>query len=200
MGFTIVPDKATGDVFTEANWDTHIRDNFNTGVPVLIASTTLGASAASITFSSIPQTWAHLRAVGYIRGDSATVSQDGLVRFNGDSGSNYDRQYMSAAGAAVGAGENFGITSGLVIIHPSASAPANLFSGFVLDIPHYTSTAGNKTAFTEASHKIGTASGNLNTALYMMAWRNNAAITQVAFLPGTGNFVAGSRISLYGMP
>ncbi len=27
--YTTVPDKATGDVLTEANWDTHIKDNIN---------------------------------------------------------------------------------------------------------------------------------------------------------------------------
>ncbi len=29
MAFTVVPDKATGDTVTEANWDTHLRDNIN---------------------------------------------------------------------------------------------------------------------------------------------------------------------------
>lgn len=29
LSFTTVPDKATGDIFTEAMWDTYIRDNIN---------------------------------------------------------------------------------------------------------------------------------------------------------------------------
>src|SRR5688572_24681195 len=99
MGFTTVPDKAGGDVFTEAMWDTYIRDNMNTGMPVILGETSLGASAASITYSGLPSGWKHLYLAGYSRGDAVATNVAVNVRFNSDSGANYDYQYMLASGA-----------------------------------------------------------------------------------------------------
>jgi hypothetical protein len=199
VGFTVVPDKANGDVFTEAMWDTYIKDNFNTGVPVLLGSSTLGGTAASVSFSSISQSWNHLLVLGYARGDTAATFIDLIMRFNSDSGANYDRQYLVGSAAGASAGENFATTGVSPATVSAASAAANLFGGFSIWIPFYTSTANNKTAVCEWGHKFGTSSGNIVIGTSAFFWRSNSAITDVLLAPNTGSFVAGSRFSLYGM-
>lgn len=200
MGFTTVPDKATGDVFTEAMWDTFIKDNFNTGVPVLLGSVLLGATTASLNLSSIPQTHGSLMLVWCARGDVAAVNTFCAVRFNGDSGANYDRQFQSVSNNAGGAGENFAQTSVNVGNIPGASATANLFNGGWMSIPNYTSAIANKIFTCVLMEKTANAAGGVDVVESLGAWRSNAAITQITLLPGSGNFIAGSRFSVYGTP
>lgn len=200
MPWTSVPDKATGDVFTEAMWDTFVRDNLNTGVPVVLANSTLVASAASISFTGINQTFAHLMVVAYLRGDTAAASTTLNLRFNGDAGANYDNQLAFGSAATVGAIETFAATqlrSGTI---PANTAGANLFGAQHITIPHYAQASNNKAVSAQSAHKTGTASGNMGVEAHAGFWRSNSAITQVALLPAAGNFVAGSRVTLYGVP
>ena len=68
MPFTTVPDKASGSTFTEANWDTHIRDNLNymkevaygqmtsdlTVTATTAAAAQTVASAGAVTYEAVP--------------------------------------------------------------------------------------------------------------------------------------------------
>ncbi len=200
MAWTSVPDKATGDVFTEAMWDTYIRDNLNTGVPVVLANSTLVGAAASISFTGINQTFAHLLVVAYLRGDTAAATVNTLMRFNGDSGANYDYQTVRGAASTTSAVEVFATTGILVGQVPANTAAANLFSAHQITIPHYAQASNNKASSSQHVMKIGTASGNLNVEGQAGFWRSNSAITQVSLTPAAGNFVAGSRVTLYGVP
>lgn len=200
MGFTTVPDKASGDVFTEAMWDTYIKDNLNTGIPVLLASSTLGASAASIDLTGIPQDWAHLNLIAYLRGDTAANTIALRLRFNADTGSNYDRQHMLAYATTVESAEAFGETSAFVGDAPAATATANVFSALTIDIPYYSQATNNKSATTSWADKYGVTTEDLVVGSAAIFWRSVAAITQVTLFPASGNFVSGSRVSLYGMP
>lgn len=200
MPWTSVPDKATGDVFTEAMWDTYIRDNLNTGVPVVLANSTLVAAAASISFTGINQTFAHLLVVAYLRGDTVAVSTNAMLRFNGDAGANYDYQLLDGSAATASAGEAFAQTSLTAGLAAAASAGANLFSAHHITIPHYAQASNNKAASINSALKTGTASGNLVCRAVAGFWRSNSAITQVSLTPAAGNFVAGSRVTIYGVP
>lgn len=200
MGFTSVPDKASGDVFSESMWDTYIKDNLNTGIPVLLAEETLSGTQASIDFASIAQDWSHLSLVGYLRGDTAATSASVAIRFNGDSGSNYDRQYLAGSGATATAVETFGASSAQIGECAAASASANLFSGLVIDIPHYAQPDNNKSAVSAWALKVSTSTGGMAAGRIAAFWRSSAAITQVTIFPTAGSFITGSRLSLYGMP
>jgi len=61
-----------------------------------IATTTLGSSATSYTFTSIPSTYTDLVIVAQIKGDTTTYLN---LRFNGDTGSNYSRTTLSGNGS-----------------------------------------------------------------------------------------------------
>ncbi len=200
MGFTTVPDKAAGDVFTEAMWDTYIKDNFNTGIPVVLGNTTLGANAASIDFTGIPPDWAHLLVVAYLRGDVGAVATPINVRFNSDTGNNYDRQYDLGTGSTASAGESFAQTWAQVGNCAGGNAGANLFGALTLDIPFYSQASNNKVISSSWAGKWGTSSGNMESGMMSAFWRSSAAITTVSLMPTSGNFVSGSRVTLYGMP
>lgn len=200
MGWTLVPDKAAGDVFTAAMWNNYIAANINTGLCVQLADTVLVGTSAAITFASIPQAFSHLRIVGYARTDGAVTVQDMLMRFNGDSGANYDRQYLSGAVSTAAAGESFGTTGLGVSSVPGASAAANLFAPFDIVTPYYSQGSNHKASVSCWAYKYGTASGNLGVGMMSHFWRSAAAITQVSLHPTSGNFVAGTRVTLYGMP
>jgi hypothetical protein len=203
VGFTTVPDKTDGDVFTAAMWDTHIKDNFNTGVPVLFGSTTLLADTAQVTFAAIPQTHQHLWIDWYGRISQAAVSGSIHLQINDDASAQYDSEYINALGATASAGEFFAVSNGETtgMLCPGASAAANLFAGGSIIIPHYTGGSNQKSGVTTAAAKYGTSSGQMETRQVGWTYRSTSAITQLEFIAGGGsNLVTGSRFSLFGMP
>lgn len=203
MGFTTVPDVATGDVFTEAMWDTYVKDNFNTGVPVVLADTTLASPAANIVLASIPGDWAHLMVEVYLRCEQAITITGAAWRFNADATASYDIQYMQGGAGTAAAGEAFAQThdNALSVFCPGTSATANVFAASTIYIPDYADTTKNKMAIVESGAKWGTTTGTLLTRQSVVAWRNNAAITRMEFFNlSVANLSAGSRVTLYGMP
>jgi hypothetical protein len=196
--FVTVPDKALNDLFTEAMWDTYIKDDLNTGVVRPIAEATLTGTAASIDITSIAASWSHLFVVLFARSDTAAGNSAPTLRFNGDAGANYDHQSVRGNANAASAAETFAATSARLGTIPANTAGANLFGGIGILIPHYAG-ANNKTFWSVCAHKQGTATGNLIMDVYSGFWRSNAAITQVTLFPGAGNFATGTRATLYGM-
>jgi hypothetical protein len=202
MAFTSVPDKAAGDIFTEAMWDTYIMDNFNSGVLRKLADTTLGVAAASIDMTSIPQTFAHLKLELYLRTDVAAAADNVRVRFNGDTAANYDAHSGHFTGAGSGSTESIGQTAIVLYEHATGStATANEFGKFEVIIPHYTGTTSRKGTHSFGGRKTTDASLGGGVIFTHGGWRSTAAITQVTILPGSGaNLAAGSRVTLYGVP
>ena len=170
------------------------------GLPVMIANTTLSDLAASISFSSIPSHYAHLRVVAYLRSNTVATSTSTLLRFNADSGANYDVQYLQGLGAATAAAEGFAATSASVGPIPANTAGANLFGVHSMVIPHYANAINNKALVNSTGYKFGTAASNMSASIFAAFWRSNAAITQVTITPGAGNLVSGSRATLWGWP
>lgn len=170
-------------------------------LPVMIANTTLGSDAANIDFQSIPSHYGHLRLVLYVRSTEAAAGTTLLVRFNGDTGSNYDSQKLTGSAATAAAVETFGGTAALGPKIPGSTAGANLFAGVIIDIPDYANTVNNKSCSLRSSHKSGTATTNLEVWRQAGFWRSNNAITQVTIVNSAGsNLASGSRATLYGLP
>lgn len=183
----------------EAMWDTYIRDNLNSGVPVVLANSTLVASAASISFTGINQTFAHLLVIAYLRGDTASSLVTIIQRFNNDSAANYDWQNLGGNGATASGAESFATTGGFDTA-PAGTAPANLFASIRMVIPHYAQATNNKAIIRNREAKSGTSSLSLSTGLSAGFWRSNAAINRVTILPATGNWAAGSAATVLGLP
>ena len=200
MTYVVVPDKAVGDIFTETMWDVSIKDNMNKGVLRPIGDNLLSSGAASVSFSSIAADWAHLLAILFIRMEGLVTFASANIRFNNDSGANYDWVDMAnTAATTMNSIESFAqtvISMGNNNL-PGASAGANLYGSVYMLIPNYANSSNHKLVTGLVGGKSGTSTGNLRATEFSGFWRSTAAINRVDFFSGSGNFTAGSRFALF---
>ena len=165
----------------------------------LISTTVLASPAASVTFSSLSTSAAdykHLQIRAISRSDVASSYVDTRVKLNGDTTTgNYSTHEFYGAGSGTPASGGAGPYYPPGIAYSSgASAAANAFGAFVIDILDFASTSKNKTL---RGLSGVTATSNL-VDLRSVGWYSTAAITSIE-LNTSGNFIAGSRFSLYGL-
>lgn len=161
---------------------------------VLLQRITLSVDTASVTFSSIPQTgYTDLKIVASARLDVNDVQLK--MYFNADTTTaNYSWRRIYGDGASAVSDSGTNLISGSV--NP-ANFTALTFGNMEAYIPNYTS--GNKKSVSTDQ----VTENNATTAYVTMGaslWQGTAAITSITLLPNTsGNFVAGSSFSLYGI-
>jgi hypothetical protein len=156
---------------------------------VAIATTTLGSAASSITFSSIPGTYTDLRLV-FVGTSAANVP--GEMRFNGDSGSNYSRTYLSGNGSSASSSRDTNQTN----ISMGASAITSTPMMNTVDIFSYAGSAYKTCLITSSDDRNGSGTVDRQVAL----WRSTSAITQIRLTVDlTANFTAGTTATLYGI-
>jgi hypothetical protein len=162
-----------------------------------IAFVTAAGGEKTLTFSSIPQTFASLQL--RVLGRSTNASNDDLafVRFNGSS-AGYAWHLLYGDGASVSASGASSSSSGSWAVYvPANNYNASMFGVSIIDLHDYSSTTRNTTAriFTGMNTNGGASQVMLNSAL----WNNAAAVTSVSLTMTTGNFAAGSAVALYGL-
>jgi hypothetical protein len=165
----------------------------------VISDTTLGAGAASIDITSIPADFKSLKLILTGRGDTASTSIAVTMRLNNDSGGNYDYQYDQGSGATANAGEAQAQTSGQIGGLSAASAPANVAGAITVELPDYAGTTFQKSYIGIGGYKTSTAAGAIASTRWFGAWRNTAAISRITILASSGNFIVGTRATLYGI-
>jgi len=159
-----------------------------------IASTTLGSSAATYTFSSIPGTFTDLVLLSSLRGDRSGVNwEDVWFRFNSDTGTNYSRTYLYGNGSSAGSGRDTSASIMRVMYIPGSLAASNIYSADKVSIFNYSSTNVFKTVLGQTNTSI---LANSNT---VGLWRSTAAITSITIGAEVGNLVSGSTLSLFGV-
>lgn len=164
---------------------------------VLLERIELNASAASVTFSNIPQTgYTDLKVVASSRGSSSGPAEANRIHFNGDTtNTNYTGKRLLGSGSAASSDQTTAITPGF--FNDLAGATANTFANSEVYIPNYTGSNSK-------SYSIDTVTENNGTEAYAglvaVRWSGTAAITSMTFTPeSSGNFVSGSTFSLYGL-
>jgi hypothetical protein len=157
-----------------------------------IATTTLNVSAASITFSSIPQGYTHLQVRYTAR---ATVNDNTYMRFNGDTGANYSSHYIYGQGSSAASG---GLANGTSFFVDILTGSATSYNAAVVDILDYANTNKYKTARTIAGMDLN---GSGNVWLVSGNWRNTAAITSITLNQSSSSYVfePNSSFALYGI-
>lgn len=162
----------------------------------LIAETTLAAAAASISFTSIPQTYRHLAVVLQTRNDTAS-NQDVMFRLNADTGTNYDFQYTEADATATTVNRSTNQTAVTVGRTPGTGGAAGNAALIDVLVGDYRGTTFNKRVRSHVAWSEAT-----NTIIYRAVaghWRNTAAVTRIDLQPASGNFLAGTVAALYGI-
>ena len=163
----------------------------------LIASSTVtGATAASISFSSIPSTYTDLVLKVSVRGDNNTATQQMYLTFNGTTSGYTARQVYGDGSSATSATlSNSGAAISIVNTNTSVST-ANTFSSSEIYVPNYASS--NYKSVSADSVTENNATGAL-AGLTAGLWSNTAAITTVTLTPQSGNFVQYSSAYPYGI-
>ena len=170
---------------------------FSPGSYESIASTTVGAGgSALVTFSSIPQTYAHLqvRILG-----RATGLERAEMRFNNDScATNYDNHRLTGDGASVSSDPRIDRSAlWLASAGPIGIANTSSFATpLIIDILDYTNT--NK--YTVTRSLSGTdLNGSGAIELTSGSWKNTSAVNRIDLSIATYNWAQYTSISLYGI-
>jgi hypothetical protein len=156
----------------------------------LISSQTLGSSAASITFSSIPSTYTDLRVV--LVGTVTTTGNIPKLTFNGITTNTYSYTHFVGDGTST--------------ISTSAASQTYIYTGVgaqflstvpafnAIDIFSYAGSTNKTVLFSLNADSNGTGYVDYGVGL----WRSTAAITSLT-LTITSNFLAGTTAQLYGI-
>lgn len=179
-------------------------DTFN--VPsneYLIDRVVLSSNTGSVTFSSLGAyagIYRHLKII-YTAKSSTSLTNifDARLRFNGDTGTNYDYHYLRGTGTSAQSSTQTTTSSISVANYPS-SVTSGLFGSGVIEILDAFSTNKNKT--------VRSLSGTCNASTFITLgsglWRSTASLTSIELAEATfggygGVFLAGSTVSLYGV-
>lgn len=158
----------------------------------LIETKTIASPQASIEFTSIPQDGTDLVALMSLRSDTTDAGGGLLVRIRPNS-TTTNLSYRDLYGNGSGAGSSNGSQN--YTYQVSSDWTANTFSNSSLYIANYASTT------TAKSSSVDTVTENNATRSFQgivaNLWNSTTAITSLLIIPETGNFVAGSTISLY---
>jgi hypothetical protein len=162
---------------------------------VPIATVTTSGSQATVTFSSIPQSYTDLVLQGSTRRAINGAGDAGwALTFNGDTGANYSVTIIYAtgtttAGSARGSNNNNSFYT--------AAVGDGIYCANQMNIMSYSNTTTYKTFLTRSA-VYGNGSPALSTRQFVNLWRNTAAITSITLSPVSG-FWDGSVITLYGI-
>jgi hypothetical protein len=149
-----------------------------------LATVTLGTSASSVTFSSIPATYRDLIFVF----SGTAVSTTGLgLRFNSDTGSNYNYVQMYGTGSLTFSNTQSGTSLDIGVIGSGQSDNH-------LQIMDYSATDKHKTILARVNSESW---ANIRAAAGR--WANTSAINNIQVIGTGANFAAGLTLSLYGV-
>ena len=168
---------------------------------VALADSTLGADAASFDTNTllggnIPSTYSALQIILDIRGTTAANTTGAKLTFNNDSSAVYSTRW-TYAGTVASVFSETGATSAYLADVYAANATAGLSSALTMFVPNYTGTAFQKKV---SSLVLGSVALNqLDSLATECRWGSTSAITRIAIAPTAGNWLAGSRFTLWGM-
>lgn len=158
---------------------------------ILLETIALTQTAASVTFDNLPTSgYTDLKVVISAR-YSGSPADGQYIAFNGST-ANFSGRYLIGDGSAASSGvlARYAGTIG------GTASTANTFNNTEIYIPNYRSSANKSFSVDNVSENNATlAYANLIAGL----WSNTAAITSIELTPATGNFVANSTFSLYGV-
>jgi hypothetical protein len=162
-----------------------------------IATVTVGSGgAASIEFTSIPQTYTDLKIVISGR-NTASANNWYLLRlqFNSDTtAANYSYRLVAGFGTSVFSSSASDRYGGYI---PSDARTASTFGNTELYIPNY--TGSNNKSFSTDTVTEGNGSAYEILGLWAGLWSSSAAISSITLSNDSGNFAQYSTATLYGI-
>jgi hypothetical protein len=154
-----------------------------------IATTTLGSSSSTITFSSISSGYTDLKLVLV---GTASTSANARIRFNSDTASNYSLTVLAGDGSSVYSAK--AINQTFLDLMYSSYFTAAIPTMVVADIFSYTNSKNKTILISRAAQFSGGYVENLAGL-----WRNTATINRIDLSLQTGTFSTGTMATLYGI-
>jgi hypothetical protein len=163
----------------------------------LIQAQTLTSSAASVTFSNIPQNFTDLILKISARTNYSAVNDYIYMSLNGNTSLNsYNMIYGDGSSTAGYNGAGATNATGISTAN-GATSTVNTFCNSEVYIPNYASSTAKSASVDTVIENNATA-----TVMELLSYLNTgtSAITTIALTPGNGpNFVANSTFALYGV-
>jgi hypothetical protein len=161
----------------------------------LIESKTLASTAASVEFTSVPQTFTDLILLMSTRGTGGVSTQLSVtLSFNGTGGTGSSNRYLIGNGTTVTSGA---LGNEIVWSNPASSTTADTFSNSSVYIANYTAATAKSISADAVLENNSTTAG---LGLTAMLWNNTAAITSIQLASsGSISFATGTTFSLYGV-
>jgi len=159
-----------------------------TSAMVALANLTLGSAQASVTFASIPATYRDLRLV--VTG-GITSNGNGLsyLRFNSDTGGNYNNVQMVGTGSSAISGAESNQSS----LYTGLYTPSGGQAVVKIDIMDYAQTDKHKTTLSRGD------APDTRTVALAGRWASTSAITSIQVIAESSTWLAGTSFALYGI-
>lgn len=165
----------------------------------------LAVDTSLVTFSGIPQTYRDLRLrITAKKQNNVNVNGDFNMRYNADTGANYDYVVSWAnGGASPASGTYEGIAQSvldLAWLTTGSSANVHQAGSTIIDILDYANAAWWKN-HVFCGYGSDAVTGRLWSFQGGGTWHNTAAITSISLFDSNGNnLAAGSTFELFGVP
>lgn len=161
----------------------------------LISTITVGAGgAASIEFSSIPQTGQDLYIIGSLRDNGAAVIGNININLNNNAATIYSAKRLYGTGSGVGTDAFSSLNSMPGTWINSATSTALTFNNFSWLIPNFAGSINKSVSMDSVTENNATAA---NAGISAGLFASTAAISAVAITAGGNTFSQYSTVSLY---
>jgi len=150
-----------------------------------IATTTLGTTSNSVSFTTISGSYTDLILI--VNGQNTTADGNWRIRLNTDTGSNYSFTSLSGTGSATESVRYSNVDS----MDCGVSGNGN-WATQIAQINNYSNTTTYKTILSRLSSSSRFVTANVGL------WRNTAAVTGLTAL-NDNNWATGSTFTLYGI-
>jgi hypothetical protein len=157
-----------------------------------IATTTLGSSTNSVTFSSISGSYTDLVLICANLG--AASAQSLYAQVNTDTGTNYSRTWITGNGSAASSSRASTNSQGLFVGATDVGLPSTGVANAVMSFQNYSNTTTYKTTLT----RYNAAGQEVQAAVSL--WRSTSAINSIkVYATSSALILAGATFTLYGI-
>jgi len=159
-------------------------------------------AAANVTIDTgangIGQSASQLLVLAHLRSNKAATTDTVTVTFNNDTGANYYEQVAKGFNVTANAASVEAATGLNLVPCSAASAPAGAFTPVTFFVPNYANTTPAKSLTGISGYRASNAAGGKEVDVVLGYYDSTSAITRMA-VTCSAQFIAGSRLSIYGL-